>query len=76
MNNTVGKCEETSIMLSIKIQQMMIEKRLNKKQLAERCGWSQSNLYNKLKRDNFSEEDLIKISKALECKLEINFIPE
>lgn len=54
----------------------MIEKRLNKKQLAERCGWSQSNLYNKLKRDNFSEEDLIKISKALECKLEINFIPE
>ena len=60
-------------MLSIEIQKLMIEKGINKKKLAERCGWSQSNLYNKLKRDNFSEEELKKISDALECDLEIKF---
>ncbi len=60
-------------MQSIEIQKIMLEKGINKKQLAERCGWSQSNLYNKMKRDNFSEEELIKISEALGCVLEIRF---
>lgn len=61
-------------MQAIEIQKIMLDKGINKKQLAERCGWSQSNLYNKMKRDNFSEEELIKISEALGCKLEIKFI--
>ena len=63
-------------MQSIEIQKIMLEKGINKKEMAERCGWSQSNLYNKLKRDNFSEQELIRISDALDCRLEIRFVPK
>jgi len=40
-------------------------------QLAELTGTTRQNLSNKLQRNNFSESELIQISKALECK----FIP-
>ncbi|MGO5337919.1 helix-turn-helix domain-containing protein [Bilifractor sp. LCP19S3_H10] len=57
------------------IQKMLIDKNMNKKTLAEKCGWSPSNLRNKLKRDNFSENELKTIADALDCDLEIDFIP-
>lgn len=62
-------------MLSIEIQKMMLDQGINKKTMAEKCGWSPSNLGNKLKRDNFSEEELRTIAEALDCDLEIKFIP-
>ena len=58
------------------ITKLMIDKELKKGQLAERCGWTQSNLYNKMKRDNFSEEELRTIAEALGCELKISFIPK
>lgn len=61
-------------MMAIDIQKIMIEKGIKKGELAERCGWTASNLYNKMKRDNFSEAELKTIATALNCDLEIKLI--
>ncbi len=58
------------------ITKVMIDRDLKKGQLAERCGWTPSNLYNKMKRDNFSEEELRTIATALGCELRIEFVPK
>ncbi len=63
-------------MMGIEIQKMMVEKGLKKKDLAERCGWTGANLYNKLKRDNFSEAELRALAEALNCNLKIEFVPK
>jgi hypothetical protein len=42
--------------------------------LAEMLNMSSQNLYNKLKRDNFPEQELINIAKILNCKYESYFI--
>lgn len=41
--------------------------------LAEQLNCSTSNLYNKLKRDNFSEKELVEIAKVLDCTYEAYF---
>ena len=61
-------------MMSLEIQKIMLEKGLKKKDVADRCGWTPSNMWNKMKRDNFSEEELQKIADALGCTLQISFI--
>ena len=63
-------------MMAKEINKMMIDKELKKGELADRCGWTASNLYNKMKRDNFSEEELRTIAAALGCDLKIEFIPK
>lgn len=63
-------------MMAKEIQKLMIEKEINKGQMASLCSWSPSNLYNKMKRDNFSEEELRIMAEALECELKIEFIPK
>ena len=63
-------------MMAKEIQKLMIEKDLNKSQMASRCSWSASNLYNKMKRNNFSEEELRIMAEALDCDLKIEFIPK
>ena len=52
----------------------MLEREVTQVQLAEKLGTSQSNLANKLKRDNFSEKELIQIAEILNAKYEGNFI--
>lgn len=37
-------------------------------ELASRIGTSRQNLTNKFSRDNFSEQDLIKIAEELDCE--------
>ena len=61
-------------MMALEIQKIMLEKGLKKKDVADRCGWTPSNMWNKMKRDNFSEEELQKIADAIGCTLEIRFI--
>ncbi len=61
-------------MMALEIQKIMLEKGLKKKDVADRCGWTPSNMWNKMKRDNFSEEELQKIAAAIGCTLEIKFI--
>lgn len=57
-----------------KIRLLMVERDVTAAKLAEMIGTSQSNLSNKLKRDNFSENELMEIAEALEAKFEAHFV--
>ena len=59
-----------------KIRQLLIEKDMSIKQLAEKLGTTPQNITNKLNRDNFSESDIIEIASAVGCKYEAKFIIE
>ena len=61
-------------MMSEKIRLVLAKKNKSKAWLAEQLGWSTSNLYNKFKRDNFSEKELIEIARVLDCTFEANFV--
>ena len=47
---------------------------ISEAELARRMGILPQNLYKKMKRDYFTEEDLQKIADALNLKLEIAFV--
>ena len=56
---------------------IMLVKRgnISESELARRLDISPQNLHNKMKRDNFTEADLLAIANALDCDLKIEFIP-
>lgn len=62
-------------MVANTVQKILIDKKMNKTQLAKLCGWSPGSLYERLGADNFKEKDMVKLADALDCDLEINFIP-
>lgn len=57
-----------------KIKIALLKKHMSITELAENIGTSQSNLSNKLKRDNFSNNELQSIADALGCDLKILLI--
>ena len=57
-----------------KIELVLVKRKMSKAQLATLLGQSTSNLYNKFKRDNFSEKELVEIAKVLDCTFEANFV--
>lgn len=50
-----------------KIKIALVKRDISANQLAQKLNTSSSNLYQKLKRDNFSEKELIEIADALNC---------
>ena len=55
-----------------KIKIVLEYRKMTKQELAARMGYkSPSAIYNKLDRDNFSEDDLKKICKILDCSYDI-----
>ena len=60
--------------MSKKIKMLMLERDVTQIQLAEKLGTSQSNLANKLKRDNFSERELTQIAEILNATFEGIFV--
>jgi DNA-binding Xre family transcriptional regulator len=46
---------------------------ISEAELARRLGMSTTNLYNRMKRDNFTDKDLQKIAAALNCTVETVF---
>ena len=60
--------------MSKKIKMLMLEREVTQIQLARKLGTSQSNLANKLKRDNFSEKELVQIAKILDATFEGRFV--
>lgn len=65
-------------MMAKKIKQILIERDMEVKDLAELMSVngksvSSNNLYNKLRRDNFNENELHDIAEALNAELLINF---
>ena len=60
-----------------KIKIILVKKKMNTVELAEKLNCSSTNLYNKFKRDNFSEKELEEIATVLGVKYHSNFeIPE
>lgn len=56
-----------------KVRILLVKRKITVTDLAKRLGMSQSNLSNKLSRDNFNEKELREIAEALNCDLDIGF---
>lgn len=56
-----------------KVRILLVKRKITVTDLAKRLGISQSNLSNKLSRDNFNEKELQEIAEALNCDLDIGF---
>lgn len=63
-------------MMSEKIKILLVKKGMSTVELATLLDVTPQNLYNKFKRDNFSEKELIEIAEALEIKYEGFFFLE
>lgn len=50
-----------------KIRIILIKRNMKIKDLAESLGYKQSNFSNKLRDDNFSEKELVRIAQVLNC---------
>lgn len=57
-----------------KIKILLVKKKISAAQLAKLLGTTSANLYNKFKRDNFSEKELIEIANVLSCEYEAGFV--
>ena len=57
-----------------KIRFLLIERGCTQIELAQKLGISRANLSDRLKRDNFTEKDLVKIADALDCDFEACFV--
>ncbi|WP_050698754.1 helix-turn-helix domain-containing protein [Anaeromassilibacillus senegalensis] len=57
-----------------KIEHLLRERKIKKKELAEKLGTTASNLSGKLNRDNFSEKELQEIAEACNATFEGSFI--
>lgn len=56
-----------------KVRILLVKRKITVTDLAKRLGMSQSNLSNKLSRDNFNEKELQEIAETLNCDLDIRF---
>ena len=56
-----------------KIKIVLLKKKLTVKDLSDKLKCTSQNLSGKFKRDNFSENELEEIAKALDCTLNIGF---
>ncbi|WP_206457875.1 transcriptional regulator [Anaerovorax sp. IOR16] len=63
-------------MMAEKIKILLIKNKLSVADLAKAQSTTPQNLYNKFKRDNFSEQELREIAEILGAKLEINFVKD
>lgn len=60
--------------MSEKIRIALVKRKMSITELAVSLGTSQSNLSNKLKRDNFSEKELNQIADILNCDFKGTFV--
>jgi len=56
-----------------KIRTILRRRNMTIGELAEKTGQTRQNLSNKMKRDNFTERDLIQIAAALDCTYKATF---
>jgi hypothetical protein len=59
-----------------KIKILLVKKNMKTTNLAQLLNTNPSNIYNKFKRNNFSEKDLERIAAVLGCKFEGSFVME
>ena len=56
-----------------KIKIMLVKRNISAVDLAKKLDCSPTNIYNKFKRDNFSERELHVIAEALNCTFKAGF---
>ena len=56
-----------------KIKIILNRRNMTLAQLAEKTGQSRQNMSNKMRRDNFTEKDLLEIATVLDCTFNANF---
>ena len=61
-------------MMAEKIELVLVKRKMSKSTLAEKLNCSPSNVYNKFKRDNFSEKELQERAEVVNCTFEANFV--
>ena len=61
-------------MFTEKIRIILVKRKMSVKELADKLDTSSSNITNKLRRDNFSEKELLEIAEALNCTFDAKFI--
>lgn len=61
-------------MMAEKIKILLVKKKMSTADLATKLDVTPQNLYNKFKRDNFSEKELVEIAKVLNVKYEGFFL--
>lgn len=60
--------------MSERIRILLVKRaNISESELARRLGISPQNLHNKLKRDNFNEQELKQIAEVLDCDFSITF---
>lgn len=58
-----------------KIEHVLVSRGKSKNELAKELGYkSPSGLYNKLNRDSFTTDELMRIAEVLDCTFEASFI--
>ena len=72
--NLSCKKEGVNMSMSEKIRIALVKRKISITELAANLNTSQSNLSNKLKRDNFSEKELNQIADILNCDFKGSFI--
>ena len=68
------KKEGANMSMSEKIRIALVKRKISVTELANSLNTSQSNLSNKLKRDNFSEKELNQIADILNCDFKGIFV--
>lgn len=67
------KVSECVMSTAKKVKMLLVENELTITELAKLLGTTQPNISGKLKRDNFSENELKEIAKVCGAEIEINF---
>jgi DNA-binding Xre family transcriptional regulator len=58
-----------------KIRILLVKRgNISEAELARRLGMSTTNLYNRMKRDNFTDKDLQKIAEVLDCTFKARIV--
>ncbi len=58
------------------IKKILIDKGISQKELASKCGITENNLSNILKRTNVNTDTMYKLADALDCDLKIELVPK
>lgn len=53
--------------MALKIRTILLDKKMNVKDLSDKLGYKGTNFYHKLSRDNFTEKELRAIAEAMDC---------
>ena len=56
-----------------KMRVIMARRKMSMSDMAEKTGQSRQNLSNKMRRDDFSEKELVKMAAAMGCTVDIVF---